>query len=128
KITTGAGDDWIFTDAGKDTINAGAGDDIISAGGGANKVTGGAGADAFIFTALGRGHITTLLDFNAEEGDMLMFDSSVFTALTGIEDLTAHLVVGAKARALDADDFLVYDSKSKKLYYDADGSGDQAAI
>jgi serralysin len=128
KITTGAGNDRITSGDGKDTINAGAGDDIISAGGGANKVTGGAGADTFVFTQLGRGHITTLLDFNAAEGDVLMFDSTVFTALAGIENLTDHLVVGAKAKALDADDFLIYDSKSKKLYYDADGAGQQAAV
>lgn len=128
KITTGAGDDMIFTGDGNDTIHAGAGDDLVSAGGGANKVTGGTGADAFIFDQFGRGHITTLLDFNAAEGDLLMFDSSVFTSLAGIDDLTTHLVVGAKVKALDEDDFLIYDSKSKKLYYDPDGSGAQAAI
>jgi Ca2+-binding RTX toxin-like protein len=128
KITTGAGEDLIITGDGKDTINAGAGDDVISAGGGVNKVTGGAGADAFVLTHLGSGHITTLLDFKAAEGDFLVFDSTVFASLAGIDDLTGHLVVGVKAKALDADDFLIYDSKSKKLYYDADGSGQQAAV
>lgn len=126
KITTGAGNDEIVTGDGKDTINAGAGDDFISAGGGANKVTGGAGADAFAFGQVGRGHITTVLDFNASEGDTLMFDSSVFTSLAGIEDLTNHLVIGSKA--LDDDDFLIFDSNSKKLYYDADGAGGEAAL
>ncbi|MCY1348035.1 RTX calcium-binding nonapeptide repeat (4 copies) [compost metagenome] len=146
KVTTGNGDDFIITGAGKDTINAGngnnvidagagndtviagAGNDIIFSGAGADKFTLGAGADIFVFDNLASGGFDTLMDFRRAEGDLLALDSDVFTALAGITDLTSHLVVGPKAVAQDADDYLLFDTKSKKLYYDADGSGAGKAV
>lgn len=48
-VTTGAGDDVIFTYAGDDVINSGDGDDQVVAGQGNDTVDMGAGVDSFIF-------------------------------------------------------------------------------
>jgi Ca2+-binding RTX toxin-like protein len=50
------------------------------------------------------------------------FNAYADTGLT-----TDNVVYGAGAAAADADDFLVYDSATGTLFYDADGSGSGAA-
>lgn len=48
-ISTGVGDDRIFSGAGDDRLNGGAGNDIINGGSGRDILTGGAGRDNFVF-------------------------------------------------------------------------------
>lgn len=123
-ITTGAGDDVIFGDAGNDKITAGAGNDWIFGGVGADKISGGLGSDHFVFDNLGVGGFDTLSDFSAVD-DMLMFDAAVFTSLS--DGVTAdNLCFGAAAQ--DEDDYLIFNAKGGKLYYDADGNGSGAAV
>jgi len=123
-ITTGAGGDEIYGGAGNDKITAGAGDDFIVSGSGADKVSGGLGGDYFIFNNLAVGGFDTISDFSAAE-DTLLFDTSVFTALAG--GITAdNLCFGAAAQ--DANDYMVFNAKGGKLYYDADGSGSGSAV
>lgn len=132
-INGGAGNDKIFDDAGNntvygldgnDSIITGAGIDWINGGAGADKITGGAGADVFVFDNLAAGGKDTIADFNAAE-DVFAFDTSIFTALSGGIDAD-NFVIGKAA--LDADDYLIFDPRGGKLYYDADGSGGGAAI
>lgn len=95
------------------------GADTIDGGAGADKISGGAGADTFIFSNLATGGADAISDFADE--DVLAFDTSIFTGLSGATD--ANLVLGADA--LDGNDYLLYNNG--KLYYDADGSGSGAA-
>ncbi|MBV2133243.1 hypothetical protein KRX52_10580 [Pseudomonas sp. MAP12] len=139
-ITTGSGNDSILAGAGNDRINSGAGDDDILAGSGNDKVVAGAGADRidggegadvlsggsdndiFVFSNLAVGGIDRIQDF--AKGDILALDTSVFTQLAGaaVENLTLG------SAAADGDDYLVYNAATGALYYDADGSGADAAI
>ncbi|SIR39768.1 Hemolysin-type calcium-binding repeat-containing protein [Aromatoleum tolulyticum] len=106
------------------TGNAGA--NVLNGNEGANVLTGGAGADIFVFDNFGG--VDTITDF-VHGTDTIAFDNSVFTALTTDGDLAAgNFVSGAGAVALDADDFLVFDSTSGALYYDADGNAAGAAV
>ncbi|MCC4116532.1 calcium-binding protein [Aromatoleum toluclasticum] len=106
------------------TGNAGA--NILDGNAGSNVLTGGAGADVFVFNdATG---VDTITDFVSGTDD-LWIDNSVFTAFTTDGALAAGNFVGeAGAVAHDADDFLVFDTTSGNLYYDADGSGAGAAV
>lgn len=119
-----AGNDWLFGDsgsdflfggAGKDTLAGGDGDDRIAGGAGVDLLNGGLGADIFVFDILNAGD--RISDFSAE--DTLEFDLDVYSMLA--EASLDNWVVGAKA--LDADDFLIYNASKGILYYDANGSG-----
>ena len=56
---------------GSDVINGGAGNDVIDGGAGTDYLTGGKGADTFVFHDHSQYDIIT--DFNAAEGDTIVF-------------------------------------------------------
>ena len=58
-----------------------------------------------------------------------MLDLDVFAGIGGAVTLDAtHFRAGAHVTAQDGDDHVLYDTASGNLYYDADGSGFDAAI
>ncbi|GAB1393878.1 hypothetical protein MASR1M60_20420 [Rhodocyclaceae bacterium] len=127
---TGAtsGDDVLVGTAGNDKLSGGGGDDRLTGGQGSDKLSGGAGADTFVFNYAASGHADKIIGFSVGEGDKLAFDATVFTALTG-GITSGNVMIGTKkVKAQDADDFLLFESKGGKLYYDADGNGADAAI
>ena len=87
-------------------------------------LTGNAGADTFVFNAaLVATNIDTLTDF-AAGSDRLWLDDAIFTALNGQTTVSAsQFSAGAGvSSAADADDYLLYNTSTGALYYDADGS------
>ncbi len=108
---------------GNDNISGGLGDDTLIGGDDADTLTGGDGMDIFVFDSLDAAD--TVTDF-ASGADMLSFDDSTFTSFGGLTFGAGNFVDGTTA--LDADDFLLYDSSSGALYYDADGNGAGAAV
>jgi Ca2+-binding RTX toxin-like protein len=113
-------DNYLYGNDGANTLSGKAGADVLDGGTGADKLSGGTGADTFWFYNLATGGADSISDFTDE--DTLVFDSTVFTQLTGAT--AGNLVNGTKA--LEADDYLIYNKG--KLYYDADGSSSGAAI
>ncbi|WP_297324089.1 calcium-binding protein [Nitrosomonas sp.] len=99
-------------------LNGGAGNDILNGGTGTNTLTGGANADIFRFTTIN--HTDTITDYSVAE-DTIQFENSVFTALTTSGTLAAdQFRIGTKA--LDTNDFIIYNDATGILLYDADGS------
>jgi Ca2+-binding RTX toxin-like protein len=64
--------------AASDIIDGGAGNDTINSGSGFDTVTGGRGADTFVFDS--HTQYVTITDFNAAEGDRIVFSSDGSTA------------------------------------------------
>ena len=131
-VTGGAGNDVITGDTlsnvlsgggGADTLNGGGGADRLIGGAGLDKLTGGAGNDAFVLQNDAFGW-DTITDF-ASGQDRLEFDLSDF-GLTGAA--AENLVANAYGTAVDANDFLVFNTTTKELFYDADGAGGAAAV
>ena len=87
-------------------------------------MTGGLGNDLFNFSsALSATNIDTISDFLSGT-DKIALGSAVFTKLLNDTDLSDNLVVvGTGVKALHANDYLIYNTYNKALYYDADGSG-----
>ncbi len=111
---------WLIGNAGANQLDGGAGADILQGRG---------GADTFAFTTvLGAGNIDTLLDFSAVDDTILLAGSAgqPFAALAAGALRSGTLVIGAAAA--DADDYLIYNSGTGALLYDADGSGAGAAV
>jgi Ca2+-binding RTX toxin-like protein len=111
----GADADSLYGGAGSDTLTGGTGDDFLK---------GGSGSDAFVFENLTS--IDTIDDFTIGE-DIILLEYDVFTGLTYHGPLYADSFhIGAQAA--DANDRIIYDAESGKLFYDADGTGSAAAV
>lgn len=108
----------VIGSSGNDTINGALGNDTL---------TGGVGNDTFVFnTALNATtNVDTITDFTS--GDKIALGKSIFKAFAKDKTVaTEKLVYGDKA--IDSNDFLIYDQVTGKLYYDADGTGKGLAV
>jgi uncharacterized delta-60 repeat protein len=115
-------DNNIIGNAANNKLEGGEGNDTLQGGAGKDKLTGGAGSDIFIFDNLAG--VDVLIDFQPGQ-DQILLDSLIFGSSGPSEQLdAAAFASGAKlGTAIDADDRIIYDSSSGKIYYDADGTG-----
>lgn len=126
-----SGNDRLFGRGGNDRLRGDAGDDRLSGGAGNDVLYGGAGADRFVFdTQTGSTNIDSIRDF-AKGVDRLVLDDDIFSRLgtgtaAGKSISPAHYKVGAAAG--DSNDFLIYNPRTDKLYYDSDGKGPSEAV
>ena len=89
-------------------------------------LTGGNGNDTFYFdTPLDAvTNVDTITDFNANTGDKIALDQTIFTLLTVASPLASgNFMANLGGIAGDANDYVLYDTATGNLYYDADGSG-----
>jgi Ca2+-binding RTX toxin-like protein len=111
--------------AGNDTIDGKTGADTILGGTGNDTLTGGAGNDVFVFnTALNSlSNRDTIIDF--ESGfDKIQLNKTIFTKLTSTGVLnTDNFVATALGVPRDFNDYIIYNTITGALYYDADGIG-----
>jgi len=136
-IYGGAGNDWIYGGAGQDWLHGGAGNDRIYGGLDNDMLYGNSGSDRFVFdTKLGtpktdrKVNFDTIGDFSVKY-DSLWLDNAIFKKLgkgsvTKPGQLNKEFFVTGKA--LEKDDYVVYNKKTGILSYDADGSGSKAAV
>jgi len=98
------------------SIMGGNGSDTINGGLGKDTLAGGLGADVFVFNTKPAGNnIDTLGDFQSGE-DKIQLSLKTFAKLKGASD---YLVTGAPTKTTQ---YLIYDSATGQLSYDADGS------
>ncbi|WP_417499709.1 calcium-binding protein [Methylophaga sp.] len=122
-------------------------DDVFVGNGGNDTLTGGNGADTFVFgqvheqvvtgdddevqtyvdTAFDLTGIDTITDF-VSGLDTIALNVDQFTSLTAGSFTADNLVCSVGAAAGDANDFLLFDTSTGALSYDADGSGAGAAV
>ena len=110
---------------GNDTLAGSAGNDTLLGGFGNDSLAGGLGADTFRFDTLPNAATNrdTIGDFNVLD-DSIELENAIFTSLLNPGTLAAGSFrsgAGITAAA-DADDYLIYDTTSGALYYDASGN------
>ncbi|MBX3570490.1 MAG: hypothetical protein KF914_20690 [Rhizobiaceae bacterium] len=107
------------------TLTGNAGDNLLDGKGGADVLSGHFGNDGFAFTtALGAGNIDRITDFSNTAGndDRFLLSSAIFTALAKGPLSALAFTANADGAAKDADDRIVYETDTGKLFYDANGS------
>ncbi|MET0514931.1 MAG: calcium-binding protein [Nitrospiraceae bacterium] len=121
------GSDRLTGTSAAETVFGYGGNDKISGKGGRDILLGGAGRDNFVFDTKpgGQASAATITDFRPGE-DIISLDNAVYSRLIGRTLTSATFVAGGKA--LDSDDYVIYNSKSGALFYDPDGSGATAAV
>jgi Ca2+-binding RTX toxin-like protein len=118
-LVGGAGNDVVIGNAAANYLFGSAASDFIDGQGGADYLSGGAGADRFRFsTALGVGNADRVADFAHGIDDLLLI-SSIFSSVGAALDAT-ELRFGTVA--IDANDYVIYNSANGQLFYDANGS------
>ncbi|SDX40540.1 delta-60 repeat domain-containing protein [Allochromatium warmingii] len=124
------GNDILFGGLGEDVLSGGAGNDILKGGAGNDMLTGGQGQDSFVFgtTPSLINNRDMIVDFNVAD-DSIHLENRIFKQLIKTGTLSDDCFVSnISGIAQDANDYIIYDSDSGVLAYDADGSGSGAAI
>ncbi|MEF8756319.1 MAG: hypothetical protein V5B60_20675 [Accumulibacter sp.] len=108
-----------------DTLSGDGGANVLSGGNGNDTLSGGLGADTFRFDTLPNvaTNRDTISDFNVVD-DTIELENAIFTSLLspGTLAATSFRSGAGVIAAADADDFVIYDSTSGVLYYDANGN------
>ncbi|NMG28901.1 calcium-binding protein [Aromatoleum evansii] len=114
---------------GNDVLRGGAGNDVLVGGLGLDELSGGAGADVFRFdSTLGSTNIDTLTDFDGTT-DTIQLENQIFRKLAATGSLSAaNFASNMTGEAADANDYVLYNTSTGGLYYDADGNGAGAAV
>lgn len=118
--------DFLYGQAGNDTLDGAKDDDVLFGGTGNDTLIGGTGFDRFVFDAFGAANADTITDFSAAEDKILLDRSSAFSGI-GNSGQLAGGAFNYGTTAQDADDRILYDAATGRIYYDADGVGGQAA-
>ncbi len=136
QATGGAGSDTLVAienllgSAFADRLTGNSGANRLDGGAGNDTLAGGAGADVFRFATAPNGTTNADLvsDFVAAD-DAIQLENAVFAKLVATGALAAsHFLASASGTAADADDYLLYETDTGQLRYDADGSGPGAAV
>jgi Ca2+-binding RTX toxin-like protein len=96
---------------------------------GGNDILRGAGGRNFFnfTTAPGANNVDTILDFNAAN-DTISFENDIFTAIGYGSILPSDFRANTTGLAQDANDHIIYETDTGKLFYDADGNGGRLAV
>ncbi|MBC7987932.1 MAG: hypothetical protein H7X93_14865 [Sphingomonadaceae bacterium] len=105
-----------------DALSGRDGRDTLAGGAGGDKLTGGEGNDRFELASLDADDADKILDFGSG-ADRIALDGDAF-GLNRVKP--SQFVVGSAAG--DANDRLIYDSATGKLFFDADGTGAAAQV
>ena len=113
----------IVGNAKTNTLQGLGGNDLLAGGLGKDTLTGGANNDSFFFnTAPSAANIDTITDYNVA-ADTIRLENAVFTRLAGTGVLTAaQFWKSATGLAHDANDRIIYETDTGKLFYDSNGS------
>ncbi|MBJ6125471.1 calcium-binding protein [Microvirga splendida] len=118
---------------GKDKLYGGSGDDKLYGGSGNDLLSGSKGKDSFLFdTKLGTSttdrkvNFDTITDFSTKD-DTIRLENKIFAKLKKTGTLKKDFFATG-TKAIDKNDYIVYNKKAGVLSYDADGSGRGKAI
>jgi Ca2+-binding RTX toxin-like protein len=122
-LTGNSGNNVLNGSTGNDTMAGGAGNDILDGGDRSDSLNGGAGQDVFRFTSVpGASNADRIANFDVVD-DRIQLENAVFSKFAVAGALAAsNFRANMTGTAADANDYLLYDTDSGQIFYDADGS------
>jgi len=128
-LSGNSGNNALAGGTGNDTLSGAAGNDTLSGGNGKDSLAGGAGQDVFRLASLpGASNADQIADFNVVD-DRIKLDNAIFDELALAGPLNAaNFRANLTGTAVDGNDYVLYDTDSGRLFYDADGSGTGAKL
>ena len=114
----------------KHKYNAGDGNDKLIGGTGNDTLTGGSGKDTFVFSSAlnSSTNVDTITDFSVVD-DLIHLENAIFTAFTKNGAISSgNFLKSTSPAAKDSNDFLVYETDTGNLFYDANGSKSGGSI
>jgi Ca2+-binding RTX toxin-like protein len=126
-INANAGNDVLIGGNAGDALNGGAGNDLLAGYGGTDVLNGGAGADHFRFSAPSDG-LDGVVDFSTADGDLIEILGAAFGGLSSGALAPSLFVSNAGGNFTDSTQRFAFDTTTKTLYYDSDGSSAAAQI
>lgn len=122
-LTGNAGGNALYGDFGRDTLVGGAGNDTLEGGADADRLTGGIGADQFLFNTDDDGTPwgDTITDFVSGTDD-LVFERADFAGMSGPLQFRNGTSAGGSGS------WFYFNTATKQLFWDADGTGGGAAV
>ncbi|MBI4781480.1 MAG: calcium-binding protein [Oscillatoriophycideae cyanobacterium NC_groundwater_1537_Pr4_S-0.65um_50_18] len=132
-LSGGDDNDYMSGGDGNDTLTGGSGSDTIIGGYGNDVLTSGTGFNKFKFNNKYEG-LDTITDFGSYSDDINVVQSGFKVKGFFFGDVNLSLgTIGASqfrlgSRALDSNDYFVYNRSTGALYFDRDGSGSSAQL
>lgn len=125
----GTGNDSLRGGSGNDTLRGDAGYDTLYADAGKDLLIGGTEADEFVLKLNNSGLADrdTIQDFSRAQGDKIALQH-ISGAKFDDSNIAENFRSGSNVKALDANDFVLYNTTTGILSYDPDGNGSKAAI
>lgn len=123
----GNGADILVGKGGDDSLSGGWGNDTLTGNSGQDTLMGGMGADSFRYTSTSNGQ-DVIKDFDGAQNDTLLFSSANFGNLAAGVLEANRFVANATGSATTTLQRFIFNTTSKALYYDADGSGAGGAV
>ncbi len=128
RLTGSSGGNTLSGGKGNDVLNGAAGADALTGGAGNDRLIGGAGKDSFLFDKYSFSGRDQVLDFRAVD-DTITLENALFSKLRVPGALAAdNYRENSQGIALDANDFILFNTHSGALFYDADGNGAGHAV
>ncbi|MDP3479129.1 MAG: C2 family cysteine protease [Desulfoprunum sp.] len=121
--------DSLIGNAGNNTLYGGIGNDALFGGLGNDYLVGGAGLDTFVFdSALSAStNKDSITDFSHVD-DTIKLDMTIFAKLTTLGTLSSSFFKSSASGLGDSNDYLLYNTSTGALLYDADATGAGVAV
>ena len=130
-LSGGAGNDTLYGEKGNDTLYGNSGNDLLRGGTGNDVLYGGTGKDLFRLDAAlsASTNVDRIRDFSVAD-DTIQLENAIFTRFgthTG-PIASGNFKASTSGRATDSNDYILYETDTGKILYDADGNGAGGAV
>ena len=125
RVLAGNGADNLIGSAGSQNLSARGGNDTLAGAAGVDTLWGGSGADSFVYRETGAANADSIADF-ASGVDKIVLNTVVMGTLGEPGNFAAgdeRFVANSSGAAQEADDRVIYETDTRQVWFDPDGTG-----